>query len=330
MFSVAHVWGSNNEAALAFKLVDYISRQYNMEIPFDVWMHLLEWTFVLGLRRSGTEIRQGQHQGQVPHDTFERLWEAMTDAPHYVKPDYAMLSLRARIERDALKLDETLATLKEARERLDARRRRLSGLSKQVMGWIDCWIQDGRDGEIPPVEWYDLRRSFLMESLKADRDLQLLINAVWWLLKEFHWPQYTPPRVRHERDEQRRAQLWNEWNSDYRSRLLEWERRRLPSLVEDYVEYLPKTLLYKTSGGYVAIQTKKHRRAVAKEIWGDQTRDNGIIRAAIDTNDYEQMVEGMRRLPRVLKDYENHCFFCKAPGHRTEDCTLTKGKKRKV
>jgi hypothetical protein len=115
--------------------------------------------------------------------------------------------------------------------------------------------------------------------------------------------------------------LWNEWNSGYRSRLLEWERRRLPSLVEDYAEYLPITLLYKTSGGYVAIKTQKHRVAVTKETWGDQMRENGIIRAAIDTDDYEQMVEGMRRLPRVLKDYEGRCFICDSPGHRTEDCT---------
>jgi hypothetical protein len=65
LFSVAHVWGSNNEATLAFKLVDYISRQYNLEIPFHVWTHLLEWTLLLVLRRTGTEIRQGQHQGHV-------------------------------------------------------------------------------------------------------------------------------------------------------------------------------------------------------------------------------------------------------------------------
>jgi hypothetical protein len=302
LFSVAHVWGSNNEAVLAFKLVDYISRQYNMEIPFDVWMHLLEWTLLLGLRRTGTEIRQGQDQGQVSHDTFERLWDAMTDAPHYVEPDNTMLTLRARARRDALKLDETLATLKEARERLEARRRQLFGLSKQVMGWIDCWIQDGREDEILPAAWYDLRRTFLVESLKADRDLQLLIISVRSLLKEFHWAEYTPPQVRHERDEQRRAQLWNDWNSGYRSRLLEWERRRLPSLVEDFAEYLPIALLYKTSGGYVALKTQKHRAAVVKKTWGDQMRDNGIIRAAIDTDDYEQMVEGMRRLPRILKD----------------------------
>jgi hypothetical protein len=115
--------------------------------------------------------------------------------------------------------------------------------------------------------------------------------------------------------------LWNEWESGYRSRLLEWERRRLPSLVEDYAEYLPTTLLYKTSGGHVAIRTRERRIAVVKESWGDQMRENGIIRAAIDTDDYEQMVEGMRSLPRVLKDYEDYCFLCNSPGHKTEDCT---------
>jgi hypothetical protein len=321
LFAVAHIWGSNNETTLAFKLVDYISRQYDLQIPFHVWMHLLEWTLLLGLRRSGGEIRQGQDLGQVPHETLERLWEAMTDAPHYVEPDTSMLTMRARAQRDALKLDETLASLKEAREKLDARRRRLFGLSEQVMGWIDRWIEDGREDEILPAGWYDLRRRFLMETLEIDRDLQLLITAIRSVFKEFHWAQYTPPHVRHERDDQRRVELWKEWNSGYHSRLLEWERRRLPSLVEEYAEYFPTALLYKTSGGYIAINGKEHRAAGVMETWGGQMRKNGIIRAAIDTDNYCQMVEGMRRLPGVLKNYDHYCFICESAGHSMEDCT---------
>jgi hypothetical protein len=322
LFTVAHVWGSNNETALAFKLVDYISRQYDLQIPFHVWMHLLEWTLLLGLRRSGTEIRQGQDLGQVPHEKLERLWEAMTDAPHYVKPDSRMLTMRARAQRDALKLDQTLASLKEAREELDAGRQQLFGLSEQVMNWIDRWIADGRTDDILPAEWYDLRRTFLMETLKTDRDLQLIITAFRQVFKEFHWPEYAPPHVRRKRGDPDREELWREWNSGYRSRLLEWERRRLPALLHEYGEYFPTNLLYKTSGGYIAINGKEHRAAAVMEAWGGQMRKNGMIRAAIDTDNYYQMIEGMRRLPGVLKDYAQHCFICESAEHSTEDCTV--------
>ena len=325
LFTVAHVWGSNNETALGFKLVDYISRQYDLQIPFRVWAHLLEWTFLLGLRRSGAEIRQGQDLGQVPHETMERLWEAMTDAPHYIEPDGTMLTMRARAQRDVLKLDETLASLKDAREKLDVQRRQLFGLSEQVMSWIDRWVTDGRTDDILPAEWYDLRRTFLMETLKVDRDLQLVITASRRMFKEFHWPEYAPPHMRRERGHPERERLWREFNSGYQSRLLEWERRQLPSLLDGYAEYFPNTLLYKTSGGYIAIDGKEHRASVLTGIWGGQMRKNGIIRAAIDTDNYDQMVEGMRRLPGVMKDYEQYCFICETAEHRMEDCTARSG-----
>ena len=321
LFTVAHVWGSNNETALAFKLMDYISRQYDLQIPFRVWIHLLEWTFLLGLRRSGTEIRQGQDLGQVPHQTLEKLWEAMTDAPHYVEPDSRMLTIRARAQRDALKLDEALESLKDAKEKLDAGRRQLFGITEQILGWIDRWIADGRTDDILPAEWFDLRRTFLMETLRTDRDLQLVITASRQIFKEFHWPEYAPPDVRRERGDPQREKLWNEWNSGYRSRLLEWERRRLPSLLEDYAEYFPNSMLYKTSGGYLAIEGKEHRTTAVAESWSGQMRKNGIIRAAIDTDNYREMVEGMRRLPGVMKAYEQYCFICESAEHSTESCT---------
>jgi hypothetical protein len=115
--------------------------------------------------------------------------------------------------------------------------------------------------------------------------------------------------VRREKDHPEREELWSEWNSGYRSRLLEWERRRLPSLLEEHAEYFPNTMLYKTSGGYIAINGKEHRTAVLAEIWKGQMRKNGIIRAAIDTDNYYQMVEWMRRLPGVNEGLRT-VLFC--------------------
>ena len=326
LFTVAHVWGSNNEPVLAYRLVDYISRQYDLRIPFRVWMHLLEWTFVVGLRRSGTEIRQGQDLGQVSHETLERLWEAMTDAPHDVEPDNRMLTMRARSQRDVLKFDETLRSLKDGRDKLDARRRQLLGLSEQVMNWIDGWIKDGRTDDVLPAEWYDLRRAFLIGTLETDRDLQLMITATRQVFKEFHWPESAPPELRRDRGHPEREASWRKFNSGYQSRLLEWERRLLPSLLDGWAEYFPNSLLYKTSGGYIGINGKEHRAGVINGIWNGQMRKNGIIRAAIDTDNYQQLVEGMRRLPGVMNHYEQYCFLCETSEHRMEDCPAQSGR----
>ena len=95
----------------------------------------------------------------------------------------------------------------------------------------------------------------------------------------------------------------------------------MPSLLEDYAEYFPNSMLYKTSGGYLAIEGKEHRTAAVVESWGDQMRKNGIIRAAIDTDNYHEMVEGMRRLPGVMKAYEQYCFICESAEHSAESCT---------
>ena len=325
LFTIAHVWGSNNEPALAYTLVDYLSRQYDIQIPFRVWMQLVEWTFVLGLRRSGAEIRQGQDLGQVSHEMLETLWEAMTDAPHYVGPDNPMLTMRARAKRDVLELDETMTILEDAREKLDAGRRQLLGLSEQVMDWIHRWIKDARTDDILTTEWYELRRAFIMGTLETDRDLQLLITASRQVFTEFHWPEFAPPEVRRDRGHPERERLWREFSLGYQSRLLEWERRRLPSLLDGWGEYFPNSLLYKTSGGYIAINGKKHRTGLLEGIWESQMRKNGIVRAAIDTDNYNQMIEGMRRLPGVMEGYEQYCFVCETADHKPEDCTAQSG-----
>ena len=326
LFTVAHVWGSNNEPVLAYRLVDYISRQYDLRIPFRVWMHLLEWTFVVGLRRSGTEIRQGQDVGQVSHETLERLWEAMTDAPHYVEPDNRMLTMRARSQRDVLKLDETLGSLRDGKDKLDVRRRQLLGLSEQVMNWIDEWIKDGRTDDILPAEWYDLRRAFLIGTLETDRDLQLLITASRQVFKEFHWPEFAPPEVRRDRSHPERETMWESliraisrvcWSGNVVFCLHCWTGGLNTS---------PTLLLYKTSGGYIGINGKEHRAGVLTGIWNGQMRKNGIIRAAIDTDNYRQMVEGMRRLPGVMNHYEQYCFLCETSEHRMEDCPAQRGR----
>lgn len=323
LFTVAHVFGSNNESAVALQLVDYISRQYDLRIPFDVWAHLFEWTFVLQLRRSKAKITQGQGLGHVQSSTLERLWSVMTDAPHHIKPDVAMYTLRASARRDNMRLDDCVADLRMARKLLDEGREEMRNMSKELLRELDLQVTSIGNGLILPAEWYNARRVFVQQSLKLERDLQLVIVGIRRLFKEFHGRKQTRPSVLEEPDEQRRTLLIKEWKTQHRSRSLEWERRRLPALLEEFAEYFPNDLIIKTTGGHINIDGKEQRSRVNKERWGRQTWELGIMRAVLDTDDHEQMLHGMQHLPQMLRDADMFCWHCKNNGHLPQNCPNT-------
>jgi hypothetical protein len=62
LFTLAHAYGTNNNIPLALRLVDYVSSQYSLPIPIEVWNELFQWTYVLSLtprvlKRSGCQSR---------------------------------------------------------------------------------------------------------------------------------------------------------------------------------------------------------------------------------------------------------------------------------
>jgi hypothetical protein len=44
LFTLAHAYGTNNNIPLALQLVDYVSNQYSLPIPIEVWNELFQWT----------------------------------------------------------------------------------------------------------------------------------------------------------------------------------------------------------------------------------------------------------------------------------------------
>jgi len=320
LFTVAHVFGSNNEAGLAIQLVDFISRQYNLPIPFAVWLQLFEWTFVLQLHRSQQAIRQGQRLGRVSEEILERLWIAMTDEPHSIEPDITMLTIRARAQRGALDLEETMSNIGLAREKLASNRKQLQRDAEDIVSWIKAHNSILQGPSMLPAEWYGLRRAFITNSLSVDRDLQLLIVAFRGIFKEFRWTRRFPRDFLEETDKQARREKYKEWNSSWFSRAREWEQRILPSLLEKYSEFFPNGLVYKTTGGHISVNARRNRNRVIREQWGDQLRKVGIIRALIDTDDYGQMVEGMAKVPKAVEEAETFCFRCKKMGHVVAGC----------
>lgn len=91
LWTIAHAWGINNKIPTALRLVDYVSREYDVAIDENVWAVLFEWTFVLASRRTGTNARDDDRRiGQLPKVAVESLFDTMTRAPYFVKPTMGM------------------------------------------------------------------------------------------------------------------------------------------------------------------------------------------------------------------------------------------------
>jgi len=98
LFTIAHVYGINNSIPTALRLVDFVSRQYSIPIPLDVWNELLQRTFALSVkdRRSneaallGGFDKGGNAAGALPQQAVLNLWNTMVSEPYNVKPTMEM------------------------------------------------------------------------------------------------------------------------------------------------------------------------------------------------------------------------------------------------
>ena len=320
LYTVAHTFGSNNDAYSAIQLVDYLSRQYVLDVPFSVWGELFEWTFVLQLRRSGAGLNEGKGIGQVPHALLENLWTAMTDTPHNIKPDVPMLTVKARALRGIHDFASSMELLRQANDILESERRRLADVCETLINEVGGWLRQGPGAPLPR-ECYEVRREFVLLSLQVDRDMQLILVALRGVFKHGRWAEHAPVALREQKETAGGRAKFRTWYGQYRQRLSEWERRTLPSLLEEFQGYLPNTLVYNIKRGFVALIGKAHRGRALQEQWSGQSRKVGMMRAAVDVDGYDQMVEGMRGLPKLMAEAEVFCRHCNTHGHRADDHT---------
>ena len=258
LFTVVHIFGSNNEVAVATMLLDYLSRNYNLEIPENVWTHVLEWSFVLACQRQNWKEERGFAVGRVSFDAIENLYSVFHSEPYNVPPKIVDLMYRAKIRRRRHILDIALEDIRECMRLLDDDRTRLSILYDKMRKYIFLnYPKMFNDGVAAPG-FLRLRRAFVLTSLQADCHLQLISIWVRNALKNREWP-------------------GGGWQ-------VEWSYRRLPKLVEEFKDYLPDTLPYYTPTGHVVLLGKDHRnRAILSENSAQMTR-TGSMRAMFDTH----------------------------------------------
>jgi hypothetical protein len=91
LHTISHAYSINNDIPTALRVVDYVSRQYNIKIPTSVWSELLEWTFILSKKRHGGRVeRDGTSTGQLPQVAVNNIWATLTSDPYNIKPTMEM------------------------------------------------------------------------------------------------------------------------------------------------------------------------------------------------------------------------------------------------
>lgn len=292
LFTVAHVFGSNNEAELALRLVDYISRNSNLTVPHYVWQHLCEWTMILALKRSKTGKKQLRDRGKVYPDVFERLWECMTDEPHNVKPDGVMLNMRTRLCVDRLNLNQTLKNLRKQRDLLNEARQDLHTLTQRMLSTCLALPKgandpDGITSSSMPTNFLQLRREFLLTSLRVERDQQLILHSL------------------------RRILTRSGWNArGYRH---QWTDRVISRIILEFADNLPNFVQYSIDSGQVELQLESTRIQALQSLgFADLRRTSSMLGRTLDTEDLTSMLRGIEELPNLMeesvKDFEQASF----------------------
>ncbi|KZZ94614.1 hypothetical protein AAP_01914 [Ascosphaera apis ARSEF 7405] len=111
-FAIAHIFGSNNDFPTALQLVDYLSRQYDIYIDRSTWQELLEWSFVLSLRRFHDRADENS-VGLIPRATVKDIYQTMTTTPYNCTPNMVMINIMVKQSFIRNVFDETLGFMND-------------------------------------------------------------------------------------------------------------------------------------------------------------------------------------------------------------------------
>ncbi|OTA62023.1 hypothetical protein K449DRAFT_382710 [Hypoxylon sp. EC38] len=115
MEAVVEVYGSNGEIAIAFQLVNYISKTYHIPIPRSIWQDLLEWTYVMGSPPVSSAWRRADMQFKIPtRSAVELIWDAMVS--HQVQPGFEQYDILIRSLLGRHQVGKVLPFMREAVE----------------------------------------------------------------------------------------------------------------------------------------------------------------------------------------------------------------------
>ncbi|KAL5002198.1 mitochondrial ATPase expression-domain-containing protein [Aspergillus recurvatus] len=222
--AVAHSFSAANDIESAVRIVELVSRSYDVEVPDSIWAELFEWAFVLSRRKYGPDTER-KSKGRIDTSLLENLFEIMTKEPYNVEPSAEMHSKLAKTAWVFRRLNNFLYHMRAAYEILnETRRKRIS--AREI---VESYLRYPRfdDGKMDPqilrsrgfadaVHTYDVLRLLVMQQTRIiERLAKLLIHRGDWLGRSFDV----------------------------------WEHQFLPQLMEEWRDFIPARVRYTTSTG---------------------------------------------------------------------------------
>ncbi|KAI9876868.1 MAG: hypothetical protein M1830_005431 [Pleopsidium flavum] len=236
LFTIAHIFGSNNDIPTALRLVDYVSRQYSLQIPRSVWSHLLEWTFVLSERRYGPRRTDGSYLGRLPLQSVASLWDTMVSEPYNIQPTMPMYNRYIKNLNIRQMVKPTIQKMREGKHLYqDAYRAYRIALRQYVIA-LRSYGEYSQSSNTR-IGIYSLQRKLERARMRRARDYTFLKRWVRLLLGN------------------------TRWNYDW-SR--SWERRGLADAIEEWRPFLPARVTYPIRGGIVSLDIKRTRRSTRR------------------------------------------------------------------
>lgn len=298
LFAIAHAYSTNREPLMGLKIVDFISRQYDLSITRDVWIELLTGTFLRCIPRRPQYDEPDIVASTLPMTAFEDLWAVMIDQPHNIKPDEMMHLTRTRVFRHNLKRDQTFDSLARTEEHLNKRRiEAYNTLEKFLETSEDVFHEANvkQDDYILPAPWFDLRNELIQAQVTVEAALHVLIFNTSRALTEEHFPGS-------------RATLT-------------WEREVLPDAIRNMERYLPNILAFRTSGG-TAVFDKLYsmRHNAIEESFGWIHSYLGLVRLGFDDFDHARLKRNLPHLSEAREALRPHCWQCGEYGHVATTC----------
>lgn len=236
LFTMAHIFGSNNDVPTALRVVDHVSRHYSLPIPRGVWSHLLEWTFVLSERRYGPRKNDGSYLGRLPLQSVASLWDTMVSDPYNIKPTMPMYNRYIKNLNSRQMVWMYLQKMREAKHLYeDSYRAYRLALRKYVIALRSYKKYLHRPGT--RVALHSLQRKLERARMERARDYTYIKRWVRLLLGNTRWN--------------------HSWSRD-------WEREGLPDAIEEWRPFLPAIVTYPTNGGTVSLDMKLARRSTRR------------------------------------------------------------------
>ncbi|KAL1966834.1 hypothetical protein VTN77DRAFT_3799 [Rasamsonia byssochlamydoides] len=175
LFAVAHGFGVNYDMAAALQTVDFLSRQYNIDIPEKVWMQLFIRSYSLSKRRFGPD-RYRDAKGAVPMDLVVAIFEMMTSEPYNVRPKMEVYRMLARTAWDRDRLEEFRSYMNAAYDLLRETRQKRKEARRVVEQYLGEPFSRGPESS-PPRQILEsaLQSAAFVEAVNRYEILRLLV-----------------------------------------------------------------------------------------------------------------------------------------------------------